>query len=175
MRGRSSFFPPRGWRSGYGKREVVSDATFASTGGSLRFLGRTAPGRRRRSGCSSASSARRAAASSSTGTTSTRLRGGDAPRRLHRGDAGPLPVPDRARRTSNTSRGCSETVRAARIAPLADLVRMTGRLDDPVRTYSSGCGQRIGIAQALLGDPAVLMISTSRRTARPGGSARCAS
>ena len=58
---------------------------------------------------------------------------------------------------------------AGRIAPLADLVRMTGRLDDPVRTYSLGMRQRIGIAQALLGDPAVLILDEPTNGLDPAG------
>src|ERR1019366_8692717 len=45
-----------------------------------------------------------------------------------------------------------------RIGSLAALVHMDGRLDGVVRTYSLGMRQRVGIAQALLSDPAVLIL-----------------
>jgi len=56
-----------------------------------------------------------------------------------------------------------------RIAELAGLVRMTGRLDDTVRTYSLGMRQRIGIAQALLGDPSVLILDEPTNGLDPAG------
>ena len=56
-----------------------------------------------------------------------------------------------------------------RIPELAELVKMTGRLDEPVRTYSLGMRQRIGIAQALLGDPAVLILDEPTNGLDPAG------
>ncbi len=56
-----------------------------------------------------------------------------------------------------------------RIDGLADLVRMSGRMDEPVRTYSLGMRQRIGIAQALLGDPAVLILDEPTNGLDPAG------
>ncbi len=56
-----------------------------------------------------------------------------------------------------------------RIPGLADLVRMSGRIDEPVRTYSLGMRQRVGIAQALLGDPAVLILDEPTNGLDPAG------
>jgi len=58
---------------------------------------------------------------------------------------------------------------AGRIGPLSELVKMSGRLDDAVRTYSLGMRQRIGIAQALLGDPAVLILDEPTNGLDPAG------
>ena len=56
-----------------------------------------------------------------------------------------------------------------RIGELAALVHMTDRLDDVVRTYSLGMRQRVGIAQALLSDPAVLILDEPTNGLDPAG------
>ncbi|HEY1435427.1 MAG TPA: ABC transporter ATP-binding protein [Thermoanaerobaculia bacterium] len=58
---------------------------------------------------------------------------------------------------------------AGRIAELARLVALTERLDDKVATYSLGMRQRLGIAQALLGNPDILILDEPANGLDPAG------
>lgn len=56
-----------------------------------------------------------------------------------------------------------------RIAEVVDIVRMTDRIHDKVRTYSLGMRQRLGIGQALLGRPKLLILDEPTNGLDPKG------
>lgn len=56
-----------------------------------------------------------------------------------------------------------------RVESLAAMVSMRERLDDRVSTYSLGMRQRLGIAQALLGNPDVLVLDEPANGLDPAG------
>jgi ABC-2 type transport system ATP-binding protein len=58
---------------------------------------------------------------------------------------------------------------AGRIEDLAKMVALSERLDDKVSTYSLGMRQRLGIAQALLGNPDVLILDEPANGLDPAG------
>ena len=56
-----------------------------------------------------------------------------------------------------------------RIEELAAMVALSSRLDEKVSTYSLGMRQRLGIAQALLGEPDVLILDEPANGLDPAG------
>src|SRR3954452_6524444 len=56
-----------------------------------------------------------------------------------------------------------------KISEVVDLVDLTGRINDKVKTYSLGMRQRLGLAQCLLHDPDVLILDEPTNGLDPAG------
>ncbi|HEY8841791.1 MAG TPA: ATP-binding cassette domain-containing protein, partial [Candidatus Dormibacteraeota bacterium] len=60
------------------------------------------------------------------------------------------------------------------IDEVLEIVSLTGRDKDKVKTYSMGMKQRLGLAVALLNDPDLLILDEPRTVWIPRASSRCA-
>jgi ABC-2 type transport system ATP-binding protein len=65
--------------------------------------------------------------------------------------------------------GLSAADRAARIPKVLDIVGLSGRGGDRIRSYSKGMTQRIGIAQAIIHDPALVLLDEPTSALDPVG------
>ncbi|EZH65376.1 ABC transporter ATP-binding protein [Bacillaceae bacterium JMAK1] len=67
------------------------------------------------------------------------------------------------------ARMSQKPIREERIEEVIDLVELTSRIDDKVKTYSLGMKQRLGIAVSILHEPSVLILDEPTNGLDPNG------
>ena len=156
----------------FGRRTVLDDLSFTvPRARSWVCSDPTAPASPRRCGCCSACSARPRGTlgSSATSRGQAGLPRGDAPGRGDHRGAAAVQEPERDAEPRDPRRGHGPLDAGRGGAGILNRVGLADRADDPVGSFSLGMRQRVGIALALVGDPAIVVLDEPTNGLDPEG------